>query len=71
MNFDELGEETTEAHERRIVRCRSCRARIVWLTTESGKKIPVDADTVEPDDQLFAWGRHITHFKTCPAPAVR
>lgn len=65
MSFED-DVDTTEEHERRIVRCRSCRARIVWLVTDTGKKIPVDADTVEATDELFVWGRHITHFKTCP-----
>jgi hypothetical protein len=59
-------EETTEAHERRIVRCSSCRARIVWLKTEAGKNMPVDADTVEPEDELFDSSRHKSHFATCP-----
>ncbi|MBS0364943.1 MAG: hypothetical protein JSR67_03855 [Proteobacteria bacterium] len=63
MTFDS---DTTEAHERRITRCKSCRARIVWLTTEAGKKIPVDADTVEADDEIYEHGRHVSHFGTCP-----
>lgn len=45
MSFDD--DDTTEAHERRITRCRSCRARIIFLRTSTGKSIPVDADTVE------------------------
>lgn len=27
--------------------CRSCRAKIVWATTEQGKSMPVDAEPVE------------------------
>lgn len=67
MSFDEI--ETTEEHERRIVRCSSCRARIVWLKTQSGKNMPVDADSVEPEDEIFDRSRHISHFATCPKAA--
>jgi hypothetical protein len=58
--------DTTEAHERRIVRCSSCRARIVWLKTAAGNNMPVDADTVESDDDQFVGERHTSHFATCP-----
>lgn len=64
MSFDE--DQTTEAHERRITRCRSCQARIIFLTTAAGKKMPVDADTVEPNDEEFDSERHESHFATCP-----
>jgi hypothetical protein len=64
MSFED--EETTEAHERRIVRCRSCYARIIWFKTDAGKNMPVDADTVEPEDQELDLPRHISHFATCP-----
>lgn len=63
MSFDV---DTTEAHEKRITRCRTCRARIVWLKTDAGKNMPTDADTVEPDDETFEQGRHVSHFATCP-----
>jgi len=66
MSFDD---DTTEAHERRITRCRSCRARIIWLKTTAGKNMPVDADTVEPDDEEFDHERHVSHFATCPNSA--
>lgn len=67
MSFDD--DATTEQHERRIVRCRepSCRARIIWFETSSGKKMPVDADTVEPDDEELDLERHVSHFATCTA----
>jgi len=64
VSFDE--EDTTEEHERRIVRCSSCRARIIWLKTSKGKNMPVDADTVEPEDNEFDPSRHTSHFATCP-----
>ncbi len=64
MSFDD--NDTTEAHERRIVRCRSCRARIIWFKTAAGKNMPVDADTVEPEDLELDLDRHVSHFATCP-----
>lgn len=57
---------TTESHERRIVRCRSCRAMIIWFRTPAGKNMPVDADTVLPEDQELEQPRHVSHFSTCP-----
>ena len=64
MSFEE--DDTTEAHERRIVRCRSCNARIIWFKTEAGKNMPVDADTVEAEDDALDLPRHVSHFATCP-----
>lgn len=58
--------ETTEAHEMRITRCRSCNAMIIWFRTASGKNMPVDANTVEPDDDELDLSRHVSHFSTCP-----
>lgn len=63
MSFDE---DTTEAHERRITRCKSCRAMIVWLKTSTGANMPVDADSVAPEDVEYEHGRHVSHFGTCP-----
>lgn len=63
MSFEE---DTTEAHERRIMRCRSCHARIIWFKTDAGKNMPVDADTVEADDDELDLERHVSHFATCP-----
>lgn len=65
MSFDD-DYGTSEAHERRITRCRACRAKIIFLATSTGKSMPVDADTVEPDDQEFEAGRHESHFASCP-----
>ena len=65
MSFEDT--DTTEEHERRIVRCSSCRAQIIWLKTAKGKNMPVDADTVKPEDTVFdAESDHISHFATCP-----
>jgi hypothetical protein len=44
--------DTTEAHEYRIVRCKSCNARIVFLETAAGKRMPINADTVEAEDMF-------------------
>lgn len=63
MSFEET---TTEAHERRITRCSSCRARIIWFKTAAGKNMPVDADSVLPTDEALELPRHIVHWSTCP-----
>jgi hypothetical protein len=65
VSFEDVN-DTTEEHEKRIVRCRSCNARIVFLDTVGGKRMPVDADTVEAEDQVYEHGRHVSHFTTCP-----
>jgi hypothetical protein len=69
MSFDddEADEATLERHERRITRCSSCRARIVFLRTAAGKQMPVEADTVEATDETFEAGRHESHFAKCAA----
>jgi hypothetical protein len=64
MSFEE--DDTTEAHERRIVRCRSCRAKIIWLPTVNGKSMPIDSDTVSAEDETYEHGKHVSHFTTCP-----
>jgi hypothetical protein len=70
--FDSQDEhdDTNEAHERRIVRCRSCRARIIFLTTAAGSKMPCDADSVEAHDQVYDAKRHESHFATCPTASA-
>lgn len=65
MGFEDIG-DTTEEHERRIVRCKSCRAQIIFLRTPAGKLCPTDADTIDAHDEVFEWGRHVSHFTTCP-----
>lgn len=49
-----------------VSQCRSCSAFIVWLKTKNEKTIPVDADTVQPDDTVYNPPRHVAHFATCP-----
>jgi hypothetical protein len=67
MSLDRYDEddELEEAHERRITRCSTCRARIIWFGTRLGKRMPVDADTVEAADTELDLERHISHFATC------
>ncbi len=64
MSFDEPDEH--DRHELRIVNCKSCLARIVWFKTATGKNMPVDAETVEADDEELDLSRHVSHFATCP-----
>ena len=68
-DLEDYDEATLEAHEYRVKRCRAneCRGRIVWFKTPAGKNIPVDADTVRPDDDEYDYERHRPHFETCPA----
>ncbi len=46
--------------------CRSFGLQMVWLKTDAGRSMPVDAVTVEPGDETFDKSRHISHFATCP-----
>jgi hypothetical protein len=73
MTFDSYAgdEKREEMHERRIVRCKSCHAKIIWFKTAVGRNMPVDADTVEPEDNVeeLDLRRHISHFATCPQSA--
>jgi hypothetical protein len=64
MSFDSYAgdEKREEMHERRITRCRSCNAQIIWFKTEAGRNMPVDADTVEPEDEELDLPRHVSHF---------
>jgi len=62
---------------KKIVNCRSCRARIFFIRTPRGKSHPVDADPVriwkqgpadlvgDPGDWTQVEG-HTSHFATCP-----
>ncbi len=63
-----------------MARCRSCRAPIEWVATESGKHMPVeereggnlvlDRDLLgeNPVARVVADGEgtHVSHFATCP-----
>lgn len=68
--------------ERKYSRCRSCKARIFWATTEQEKTIPMDAEpsangTMFEDGNVMKCVSLInqppegaelftTHFATCP-----
>ncbi len=43
-------------------RCRSCNARIVWVETPNGKKMPVEQVEVPEGEPA----RYQSHFSTCP-----
>lgn len=46
--------------------CRSCGEEIVWLKTDNGKNIPVDAETVvDKEATIFDSDQMISHFATC------
>lgn len=62
-SLDDSG--TNEAHELRIKRCTSCQAKIIFFKTDKGNWMPVDADTVEPDDKVLDLSRHQSHFASC------
>lgn len=50
----------------KITQCRSCGADIVWLKTQRGKNIPVDAeDVVDEEVEVFDPDTMTTHFATC------
>lgn len=61
--------------------CRSCKAKIRWAKTATGKAIPLDAEPVADGNMVLADGvamvctnpeimptspRYKTHFATCP-----
>lgn len=52
--------------EGRVRSCRSCGAAIIWLRTKSGKKMPVEAESVTGDETMFEYGKHKSHFSLCP-----
>lgn len=48
-----------------VAYCRSCGDPIVWIVTNAGKNMPVDAGTIEAGDEVFVPERHRSHFATC------
>ena len=62
----------------KIIQCSACGENIVFLPTEAGRWMPVDADSVFdiefeiPDMDAPMFDRrqgHMTHFATCPDAA--
>lgn len=53
----------------RQANCRSCCARIAWLVTKLGKKMPVNYDSIAATDNagtIYDASRHKSHYGTCP-----
>lgn len=55
--------------------CKACKKEIYFLKTNSGKLIPVNAETLNDSElhdlqnnmqRLFDSDRHVTHFTDCP-----
>lgn len=62
--------DTSDFHERRIARCRTCQAKIIWFKTEEGNNMPVDSDTVEAETLMgfpLGW-TEITQSETQLSP---
>lgn len=55
----------------KVVKCKYCPAKMVWLKTERGKSMPVDAATVTEGDELFDDKKHVAHWATCTNPPKR
>ena len=52
----------------RTVLCTSCGAQMIFLSTNTGRRMPVNADTVSPEDTEFDPTRHKSHFASCTNP---
>lgn len=53
----------------RVRKCSAsnCGASIIFLPTSSGRSMPINADTVDKEDEIYTHGKHVSHFATCPA----
>ena len=64
-----------------MTRCRSCAKKVLWVTTENGKRMPVEEHETEQGNLLLendllgdpvarvvapGEGTHVSHFATCP-----
>ena len=60
-----------------MTKCKACGKSIIFLTTSSGRQMPVDVDgtqimlkpgaIADPEDYIFFnSSKHISHFATCP-----
>ena len=47
--------------------CTECGEQIVFLETDSGKQMPVDADTWTEGETRYDAEVHTSHFASCPA----
>lgn len=65
--------------------CRTCGAPMIWVTTQKGKKMPLDAEPVAkgkfllnddmtvayiPESDPYTGERYSSHFETCPDAAA-
>ena len=57
--------------EARIRSCNRCSGGIIWLRTNGGKRIPIDADTVEEFDHIYDPQKHRCHFQGCRKKVLR
>lgn len=46
-------------------KCFACQQPVVWLKTQAGKNIPVEPDSVRPEDRDYDPSRHKNHFADC------
>lgn len=45
---------------------KGCGEPIIWLKTRRGKFMPIEPESVEPDDELYDHRRHVVHWGNCP-----
>lgn len=64
-------------------KCRSCEAEVLWVTMESGRRMPVNPEPMEggnlqlDPEQEYArvrtdgeGPRYVTHYATCPQAKI-
>jgi hypothetical protein len=53
-----------------ISKCRGCKADIIWIKTEKGKSIPIDAKPIKAYSRglhlYILEDVHLPHWSTCP-----
>jgi hypothetical protein len=54
-----------------IVKCRSCRAPIIWATMKSGKKNPIDAEPAETGNVKLTEGTDAEGHPVVTAEVVK
>lgn len=49
--------------------CLECGAEIVFLRTPKGKRMPVNAETVKDELEIYSQASgHVNHWSTCTKP---
>lgn len=51
--------------DHRIMPCSTCGQAIIFLPTDRGIRMPINAATVLPEDTQYIPGQHQSHFATC------